>query len=279
MNAVVLLDTWHTCAVHSHTCWHGGPKLPGTPPQTLQLLPLLRPLQPRLYSISSSPLEHIPANGGVQATIAVVRYNSLGKARHGVASTQVAERLEVDSYLPVFIFKNPDFRLPADLLTPIIMVGPGTGLAPFRSFILHRIITALQQQHEAAHQQPGQIGPMHLFFGCRRHDQDFLYGDQLQQWHNDGVITLHTAFSRETDRKVYVQQRLREVGDQMWQLLEAGAHFYVCGDAGSMAGVVEATMLDIIQQHQGPDSNAGSAAAYLRQLAASGRYQRDVWFS
>lgn len=119
---------------------------------------------------------------------------------------------------------------------------------------------------------------MHLFFGCRRRDQDFLYGEQLQQWHDGGVITLHTAFSRETDRKVYVQQRLREAADTVWELLDAGGHFYVCGDAGCMAGAVEAVLLDIIQQHQ-LDGTAGSAQEYLDSLAAAGRYQRDVWFS
>ncbi|WIA38912.1 hypothetical protein OEZ86_005065 [Tetradesmus obliquus] len=238
-----------------------------------QLLPLLRPLQPRLYSISSSPLE----GAAVQATIAVVRYTSLGKPRQGVASSQVGERLEPGQVLPVFISKNPDFRLPEDLTTPIIMVGPGTGLAPFRAFIQQRLLQQ-QQQGEGAGSSSSSVGPMHLFFGCRRRDQDFLYGQQLQAWHEAGAITLHTAFSRESGQKVYVQQRLREAGQTVWQLLQAGGHFYVCGDAGSMAGAVEAALLDIIREGQ-PERGAEGAAAYLQQLADAGRYERDVWFS
>jgi sulfite reductase (NADPH) flavoprotein alpha-component len=219
----------------------------------------------------------------VQATIAVVRYSSLGKPRQGVTSTQVAERLTPGQLLPVFISKNPDFRLPADPATPIIMVGPGTGLAPFRAFIQQRMLEQQQQQQgeEAAADASGsssRLGAMHLFFGCRRRDQDFLYGQQLQAWHDAGAITLHTAFSRESGKKVYVQQRLREAGQTVWQLLQAGGHFYVCGDAGSMAGAVEAALLEIIEAGQ-PQEGAQGAAAYLQQLADAGRYERDVWFS
>jgi sulfite reductase (NADPH) flavoprotein alpha-component len=219
----------------------------------------------------------------VQATIAVVRYTSLGKPRLGVTSTQVAERLTPGQLLPVFISKNPDFRLPQNPATPIIMVGPGTGLAPFRAFIQQRLLEQQQQQQDedaaaAAADGSSSLGPMHLFFGCRRRDQDFLYGQQLQAWHDAGAITLHTAFSRETGKKVYVQQRLREAGDTVWQLLQAGGHFYVCGDAGSMAGAVEAALLEIIEAGQ-PEGGAEGAAAYLQQLADAGRYERDVWFS
>jgi sulfite reductase (NADPH) flavoprotein alpha-component len=253
--------------------------LPLPPATAKQLLPVLRPLQPRLYSISSSPLEHSPPNSGVQATIAVVRYTSLGKSRQGVTSTQVAERLTPGQTLPVFISKNPDFRLPADPSTPIIMVGPGTGLAPFRAFIQQRLLEQQQQQGaEDGSTSSSKLGPMHLFFGCRRRDQDFLYGQQLQAWHDAGAITLHTAFSRESSSKVYVQQRLREAGQTVWQLLQAGGHFYVCGDAGSMAGAVEAALLEIIQQGQ-PEQGPEGAEAYLQQLADAGRYERDVWFS
>jgi sulfite reductase (NADPH) flavoprotein alpha-component len=193
--------------------------------------------------------------------------------------------LEPGTTLPIFISKNPDFRLPQNPATPIIMVGPGTGLAPFRSFILQRL---LEQQEAAAAAAAGPCGPMHLFFGCRRRDQDFLYGQQLQAWHDAGSLTLHTAFSREGASKVYVQQRLREAGAEVWALLQAGGHFYVCGDAGSMAGAVEVALLDIIAQHidvggeaaGGQEAAAQSAAqAYLQQLSNSGRYERDVWFS
>jgi sulfite reductase (NADPH) flavoprotein alpha-component len=183
------------------------------------LLGALRPLAPRLYSISSSPLEYSPANSGVAATIAVVRYTSLGRARRGVASTHVGERLSPGQALPVFISPNPDFRLPRAPTTPLIMVGPGTGLAPFRAFILQRLLErssnqtqTQQQQQEGGASSAGQSptaaapaaapGPMHLFFGCRRRDQDFLYGQQLTAWHECGAIRLHTAFSREGAHKV-----------------------------------------------------------------------------
>jgi sulfite reductase (NADPH) flavoprotein alpha-component len=160
------------------------------------------------------------------------------------------------------------------------MVGPGTGLAPFRSFILQRL---LEQQQQQGQQQAGAgVGPMHLFFGCRRRDQDFLYGQQLTDWDKAGSISLHTAFSREGAGKVYVQQRLREAGRQVWELLQAGAHFYVCGDAGSMAGAVEAALLEIIGQGlgvAGGDKAAAAAKVYLQSLSDSGRYERDVWFS
>lgn len=179
--------------------------------------------------------------------------------------------------MPVFISKNPDFRLPPDPSTPIIMVGPGTGLAPFRSFILQRL---LEQQAQTQQTQAGAgVGPMHLFFGCRRRDQDFLYGQQLSAWAEAGSISLHTAFSREGATKVYVQQRLREAGSKVWELLQAGAHFYVCGDAGSMAGAVEAALLEIIGQGLGAEGGEGAAKAYLQSLSDSGRYGRDVWFS
>lgn len=185
--------------------------------------------------------------------------------------------MQAGDHLPIFISKNPDFRLPEDPATPIVMVGPGTGLAPFRSFILQRLLQHQQEQQNT--QRPAAAaGPMHLFFGCRRRDQDFLYGQQLQQWHDSGVITLHTAFSRESSIKVYVQQRLKEASDAVWELLEVGGHFYVCGDAGSMAGAVEVALLDIIQHHQ-EQGTRDTARLYLEGLAAAGRYQRDVWFS
>lgn len=212
------------------------------------------------------------------------------------ACAQVAERLAPGGRLPVFISKNPDFRLPADPAAPIIMVGPGTGLAPFRAFIQHRLLqqAAAQQAQRAAGAgsddssgggggAPGAaaaaaLGAMHLFFGCRRRDQDFLYGDQLSAWHGSGAITLHTAFSREPGRpKVYVQQRLAEAAETVWELLQAGGHFYVCGDAGSMAGAVEEALLRLIEARQG--QGATGARAYLDGLAAAGRYERDVWFS
>jgi sulfite reductase (NADPH) flavoprotein alpha-component len=254
------------------------------------LLPHLRQLQPRLYSISSSPLE---THGRVQATIAVVRYESFGEERVGVCSTYAIERVSsggesgaggadaapaTPATMRVYIHHNPDFRLPADSSTPIIMVGPGTGLAPFRAFILQRLLEREQQQQQGQQQQQPDADNMVLFFGSRRRDQDYLYGDQLEQWAREGRITLHTAFSREPGQpKVYVQQRLREDGARVWRLLsEKGAHFYVCGDASSMAPAVEAELLAVMQREGGlTEAEAGER---LEAMASEGRYQRDVWF-
>ncbi|KAA6425116.1 MAG: sulfite reductase (NADPH) alpha-component [Trebouxia sp. A1-2] len=160
----------------------------GSRPPLAALLSCLRPLQPRLYSISSSQLEH-PTR--VQITVAVVKYVALGKNRIGVTSTFLKERMQVGDHVPVYVAKNPDFRLPQDLATPIIMVGPGTGLAPFRSFMQERLHS---QQSSGL-----QLGQSVLYFGCRRSDQDYLYGPQLQQWADEGRLTLFTAFSRQQD--------------------------------------------------------------------------------
>lgn len=235
----------------------------GCRPPLTSLLACLRPLQPRLYSISSSQLEHAER---VQITVAVVKYKALGRERIGVTSTFLKERMQVGDHVPVYVAKNPDFRLPPALSTPTIMVGPGTGLAPFRAFMQERI-------HQ---QQAGsQLGKCVLFFGCRRSDQDFLYGQQLQQWADEGLLTLSTAFSRQQAQKVYVQDRLREGGDLVWKLLQEGGHFYVCGDAAHMAGSVEQALLSIIRQHQAEGQKAGD---YLDTLKREERYQRDVWF-
>ncbi|KAL0048513.1 hypothetical protein WJX82_004898 [Trebouxia sp. C0006] len=221
---------------------------------------------PKPEFISSSQLEH-PTH--VQITVAVVKYVALGRNRIGVASTFLKERMQVGDHVPVYVAKNPDFRLPKDLGTPIIMVGPGTGLAPFRSFMQERIHS---QQSSGL-----QLGQSVLYFGCRHSDQDYLYGPQLQQWADEGRLTLFTAFSRQQAQKVYVQDRLRESGKLVWQLLQEGAHFYVCGDAAHMAGSVEQALLHIIQHHQ-EDGDTLSAEQYLEALRQQERYQRDVWF-
>jgi sulfite reductase (NADPH) flavoprotein alpha-component len=237
-----------------------------------ELLACLRQLAPRLYSISSSPLED-PRR--VQATVAAVRYASLGAARAGVCSTQLGERLPLGSTLPVYVHANPDFRLPADAATPIVMVGPGTGLAPFRAFLQQRILGAAAAG--AAAPRPGRAT---LFFGCRRRDQDFLYGPLLEAWAAEGAVELVTAFSREdpSGKKVYVQDRLRERGDAVWaDLYDRRGHFYVCGDAAGMAPAVEGALLDVAAARL--PGGAPAARAWLDQMAAEGRYQRDVWFS
>lgn len=235
---------------------------PTARPTVAELLPCLRQLQARLYSISSSQREN---KGRVQITVAIVRYDLLGSDRIGVCSTFVGERMELGSQVPIFISKNADFRLPKSLATPIIMVGPGTGLAPFRSFIQDRILTGQD------------YGESVLFFGCRRSDQDYLYGPVLENWNAEGKIKLFTAFSREGKAKVYVQQRIREQGDLIFSLLEKGAHFYVCGDASSMAGQVEEALLELIKQRV-PGKTAEAAHSYLEAMRKTDRYQRDVWY-
>ncbi|KAG1673661.1 hypothetical protein FOA52_013326 [Chlamydomonas sp. UWO 241] len=231
-----------------------------------ELLACLRPLQPRLYSISSSPLEK---DASVQATIAEVKYKAHGVGRVGICSTFVSERLVVGDTVHVYVTKNPDFRLPPSDATPIIMVGPGTGLAPFRAFI--------QQRLRSSKASGASCGQMVLYFGCRRSDQDYLYGPQLEAWAASGDLTLLTAFSRQSDKKVYVQDRLAESADLVWSLInDKAAHFYVCGDAASMAGSVEKQLLAIFGERLG--GGADAAQAYLDTLSREERYQRDVWY-
>jgi sulfite reductase (NADPH) flavoprotein alpha-component len=226
------------------------------------LLKKLRQLAPRLYPISSSPLA---SPSTVTLTVAVIEYEQLDKARIGVCSTYLDQRVSEGTKVPVYIYENPDFRLPDDDLTPIIMVGPGTGVAPFRAFLQQRI------------QSNATCGENILFFGSRRRDQDFLYGDELTQWHESGKLSLITAFSREQDEKVYVQHRLREHGELVWRTLEKGGHFYICGDGEYMSKAVESTLLSVIESHQGKGMEA--AEEYVKSLVASKRLQKDVWIS
>lgn len=234
-----------------------------------ELLSGLRQLAPRFYSISSSPLEH---STRVQATIAVVDYASLGKERIGVCSTQVGRRLQVGDAVPVYIYPNHEFRLPEDGSTPIIMVGPGTGIAPFRAFLKHR---------ELSSETGKALGQAVLYFGCRRRDQDYLYGGLLEEYAAQGDITLFTAFSRELEKKVYVQDRLRESKGLVWDLVKNGAHFYVCGDGDRMAVDVEKELISLIAEgllREGEQRDVEKAAKkYVEEMQASGRYQKDVW--
>ncbi|WP_230686760.1 molybdopterin-dependent oxidoreductase [Catellatospora vulcania] len=217
-------------------------------------------LQPRLYSISSSPLLD-PRR--VSLTVSVVRFgNHRGQPRKGVCSTYLADAA-ADTPVPVFLQRTPHFRPPADGATPMIMVGPGTGVAPFVAFL---------QQRRAS----GARGPNWLFFGEQRRATDFYYGDELGELAADGVLTrLDLAFSRDQRSKVYVQDRMREHGAQLWAWLQEGAHFYVCGDAGRMAKDVDAALREIVALHGRLDPAA--AGAYVKQLAADRRYLRDVY--
>ncbi|MGV3533156.1 MAG: sulfite reductase subunit alpha [Chthoniobacteraceae bacterium] len=225
-----------------------------------EFIRLLRKLQPRLYSISSSPNAH---PGEVHATVGIVRYSTHDRDRKGVCSTFLADRCSESGQLPVFIQKSHGFRLPEDSSRPIIMVGPGTGIAPFRAFLEERRVS-------------GATGLNWLFFGDQRAATDFLYREELESMRADGHLSrLDLAFSREQPEKVYVQHRMQEAAAQLWEWLEDGAHFYVCGDASRMAKDVDAALHEVLQRAGGLSEEA--ATAYMGKLKEEKRYQRDVY--
>ncbi|MFD3944309.1 molybdopterin-dependent oxidoreductase [Streptomyces sp. NPDC058579] len=221
---------------------------------------ILKRLQPRLYSISSSPLAH---PGEVRLTVSVLRYtNDLGRDRKGVCSSYLADHAD-DGPVQVFVQRSPHFRPPADPATPMIMVGPGTGVAPFVGFLEDR-------------QARGHTGPNWLFFGEQRQATDSYYREELQAYQASGHLNrLDLAFSRDQRNKVYVQDRMREQGPRLWQWLQDGAHFYVCGDASRMAKDVDQALKDIATTLGGMTQD--EAAAYVRRLASDKRYVRDVY--
>jgi sulfite reductase (NADPH) flavoprotein alpha-component len=221
---------------------------------------LFRKLPPRLYSIASSPLAH---PGEVHLTVAAVRYDSHGRARKGVCSTYLADLVKPGDAVPVFVQPNKNFRLPADGSTPVIMVGPGTGVAPFRSFIEHRAALAGS-------------GKNWLFFGDQHYTYDFLYQLEWQDHLKSGVLTrLDLAFSRDQPEKVYVQDRMIEQSRELYAWLEEGAHFYVCGDALRMAHDVHEALISVVENEGGKSRE--EAEAYVEELKKSKRYQRDVY--
>ena len=225
-----------------------------------QLIDMLRALPPRLYSIASSPREH---EGEVHLTVAAVRYEGHGFERKGVASTCLADLVGEGDAVPVFVTPNKRFRLPENDAIPIIMVGPGTGIAPFRAFVEDRAT------REGS-------GPSWLIFGDQHYTYDFLYQLEWQDHLKSGALTrLDVAFSRDQPEKVYVQDRIREKAGEIWEWLEQGAHFYVCGDASRMAPDVQEALLKLIGEQGG--LGPGEAEAYLGELKKSGRYQRDVY--
>ncbi|HCT5131335.1 TPA: assimilatory sulfite reductase (NADPH) flavoprotein subunit [Aeromonas hydrophila] len=226
-----------------------------------QLLGLLRPLTPRLYSIASSQSE---VEEEVHLTVGVVRYpQEDGTVRSGAASSYLADRLAEDAEVRVFVEHNDNFRLPSNPDTPVIMVGPGTGIAPFRAFL---------QEREAQ----GAEGNNWLFFGNPHFTQDFLYQLEWQRYVKSGLLSkISLAFSRDQAEKVYVQHRLREAGQELYQWLEAGAHFYVCGDANQMAKDVQEALLEVIAEHG--HKSREEAEEYLSELRRAKRYQRDVY--
>ena len=225
-----------------------------------QFTGLLRRLPPRLYSVASA-LEASPDEAHL--LVGVVRYESHGRARRGVASGFVADRLGVGHKLKVYAKPNRNFRLPDDPDRPIVMIGPGTGVAPYRAFLQHR-------------QATGAPGRNWLFFGERNFTHDFLYQLEWQEWLKDGVLTrLDVAFSRDQPEKIYVQHRLWERRAELFAWLEDGAHLYVCGDEKAMAKDVHATLAAIVADRSG--RSPADAEAYLADLKKQRRYQRDVY--
>lgn len=226
-----------------------------------QLTGLLRPLTPRLYSIASSQSE---VEEEVHLTVGVVRYpQEDGTVRSGAASSYLADRLAEEAEVRVFVEHNDNFRLPQNPDTPVIMVGPGTGIAPFRAFM---------QEREAQ----GAEGKNWLFFGNPHFTLDFLYQVEWQRYVKSGLLSkISLAFSRDQANKIYVQDRLREAGLELYQWLEAGAHFYVCGDANHMAKDVQEALLEVIAEHG--HKSREEAEEYLSELRRAKRYQRDVY--
>ena len=232
---------------------------PGVLHDPADLVAMLPRLAPRLYSISSSPLCHV---GEIHTTVAVVRYRAHNRERGGVCSTLLADRTSLGEALPIYIQPNNKFRLPSPDV-PIIMIGPGTGIAPFRAFLHERRAVAAK-------------GRNWLFFGERSAATDFLYREELESMHADGHLTrLDTAFSRDQEHKIYVQDRMLEQSAELWRWLEEGASIYVCGDARRMAKDVDAALHTIIAKQ----ANLGHEAAqdYMQRLKDEHRYHRDVY--
>jgi sulfite reductase (NADPH) flavoprotein alpha-component len=225
-----------------------------------ELVELQRKLMPRLYSISSAPSKY-PQE--IHLTVAVVRYETNGRAREGVCSTYLADRARMnEADLPIFVAES-HFGLPANDEAPVIMVGPGTGVAPFRSFVMDRATR-------------GAKGKNWLFFGDQRREHDFLYADEWDDYLKSGVLTkLDCAFSRDQAQKIYVQDRMKENAAELWRWIQEGAYFYVCGDAKRMAKDVDATLHAIVAEQGKMTPEA--AVEWVKQFKKDGRYQRDVY--
>ena len=232
--------------------------LSGIPAQ--KFISILRKIPARLYSISSS----LAANPDeVHLTIGAVRYEAHGRERNGVCSILCAERLQPGDTLPIYVQHNQNFKLPANPDTPVIMIGPGTGVAPFRSFMQER-------------EEIGAEGKSWMFFGDQHFVTDFLYQTEWQKWLQDGVLTkMDVAFSRDTDEKVYVQHRLLEHSKEVFEWLQEGAVVYICGDEKNMAHDVHNTLLEIIEKEGGMSRE--EAVQYLTDMQQQKRYQRDVY--
>jgi sulfite reductase (NADPH) flavoprotein alpha-component len=235
-------------------------EFPSARPSAREVVELQRKLMPRLYSISSAPSRYPDE---IHLTVAVVRYETNGRPREGVCSSYLADRARMEQPdLPIFVAES-HFGLPADDNVPVIMVGPGTGVAPFRSFVMDRATR-------------GAKGPNWLFFGDQRKEHDFLYADEWAAYLASGALTrLDTAFSRDQAAKVYVQDRMRENAAELWKWIQQGAYFYVCGDAKRMAKDVDAALHAIVSEQGGMTPEA--AVDWVKQFKKDGRYQRDVY--
>jgi sulfite reductase (NADPH) flavoprotein alpha-component len=235
-------------------------KFPGIRPDPEAFIESLDPIQPRLYSISSSPKA---SNGRLSLAVDTVRYAVGERTRLGLASTYLADRIAPGDRLRCYVQKAHSFGLPADPSVPIIMIGPGTGIAPFRAFLQERKATSA----------PGRNW---LFFGHQRSACDFFYKDEVLGMRASRLLTrLTLAWSRDGDQKIYVQDRMREVGRDLWGWIDAGAHVYVCGDAQRMAKDVERALVDVVAAHGARPID--QAIAFVAGLKKSGRYQTDVY--
>ena len=220
----------------------------------------LRALQPRLYSIASSPKKH---PGEVHLTVGEVHYDFNDKARKGVASTWLGNRLPEGNGVGVYVVKSEHFHITSNDDAPVIMIGPGTGIAPFRAFLEER------EMREAS-------GENWLFFGDQHQASDFLYRDEITAWQDSGVLNKTSlAWSRDTDRKIYVQTLIKDQGAEFFEWLERGAYIYICGDASRMAADVDSAIREVIAEH-GSTDEAG-ANDYMNRLVSEHRYQRDVY--
>lgn len=233
------------------------------PPEELEpedVYQILRKLPPREYSISSS-YQSLPDE--VHITVGAVRYNTHGRDRSGVCSVQFAERIQPGDTVPIYLKRNPNFKFPKDGDTPVIMIGPGTGIAPFRAHMQER-------------EEYGYKGNTWLFFGDQHFTTDFLYQTEWQEWLKDGVLEkMNVAFSRDTDQKVYVQHRIAEHSKEFNEWLEKGASIYICGDEKNMAKDVHQAIRNVLVKEQ--NLTEEDAESYLKQMKKDKRYQRDVY--
>ncbi len=238
-------------------------EVPDFKPSASELLEMIGRIVPRLYSIASSQAKH---PNEVHLTVAIVRYEHHGRKKKGLASGFLADETEIGkAHVPVFLAPNKHFKLPEDPQTPVIMVGPGTGIAPFRAFLEQR-------------EMDKATGPNWLFFGDQKKSTDFLYEEEFAAWQAAGLLTrLDTAFSRDQAHKIYVQDRMRENGAELWKWLQQGAYFYVCGDAKRMAKDVHQALIDVAQLHGGLSPEAADEYINKTLMKDERRYVRDVY--